>query len=113
MSKRNQKLRKTKSSKRSGIEEGDGDGEGCCVGVGRSLLRLRPPSSFPLGAFLREFCGRDSSLRRVLRYRETYLLWLTRFGVVLISQGLSGLYKAFALEELVCTICNLSSRFAA
>ena len=49
----------------------------------------------------------------MLRDRETYLLWLTRFGVVLISQGLSGLYKAFALEELVRTICNLSSRFAA
>ncbi len=49
---------------------------------------------------VRSACGPNSNLANVLRYPETYLLWLTRFGVVLVSQGLSGLYKAFALGEL-------------
>jgi hypothetical protein len=36
----------------------------------------------------------------VVSRREFYLLWLTRFGMVLLSQGISGYYKAYALKEL-------------
>lgn len=42
-------------------------------------------------------CG---PVRQILRRREFYLLWITRFSMVLISQCLSGLYKAYGLEEL-------------
>ena len=35
------------------------------------------------------------SPRDALRRREFYLLWLTRFSVVLITQSVSGFYKAF------------------
>ena len=45
------------------------------------------------------FCNFDSAKTILLR-KEFYLLWLTRFGMVLISQCLSGFYKAFALKEL-------------
>jgi len=33
--------------------------------------------------------------REALRRRELYMLWLTRFSVVLITQSVSGFYKAF------------------
>jgi hypothetical protein len=36
----------------------------------------------------------------VLRRPELYYLWMTRFGVVLVNQVLSGLSKAFALDQL-------------
>jgi predicted MFS family arabinose efflux permease len=36
----------------------------------------------------------------VVSRREFYLLWLTRFGMVLLSQGISGFYKAYALKAL-------------
>ena len=48
--------------------------------------------------------GRQSlnvrSVKAVLARKEFCILWTTRFGMVLISQAVSGMYKAFGMQEL-------------
>ena len=62
----------------SKAEEERSKKEGCCFSP--SKLKSMLPT-------------RDGNLAKVLAYREVYLLWATRFGMVLISQGLAGFYK--------------------
>lgn len=47
--------------------------------------------------FTRLRCG---PMRQILNRREFYLLWITRFAMVLISQCISGLNKAYGLKAL-------------
>lgn len=59
--------------------------------------------------------------REALRKREFYILWFTRFSVVLVTQTIAGFYKAFgqtfieddhflSLVGAICSIFNCSGR---
>lgn len=72
--------------------------------------------SLHLGLFLNFF-------RDALKRREFYILWLTRFSVVLVTQSVAGFYKAFgqtfihddhflSMVGAVSSIFNCSGRFA-
>ena len=37
-----------------------------------------------------------SAVKSILTRREFYLLWIARFGVLLLSQAISGFYKGHA-----------------
>jgi len=79
---------------------------------GRSLCGATPTSSLPAGAKGAQGEKEEEAIiedqdddwwgptTAILRRPEVYFLWITRFGVVLAAQVLSGLHKAFALDEL-------------
>ncbi|TRY78835.1 hypothetical protein TCAL_06757 [Tigriopus californicus] len=63
----------------------------------------------------------DITPREAIRRREFYILWLTRFSVVLVTQTIAGFYKAFgqtfieddhflSLVGAICSIFNCSGR---
>ncbi len=71
--------------------------------VGAALLLQRRPANDGAKGGQEEDGGADfsrSHVRDVLARSEFRLLWLTRLGMVLLSQSVSGFYKAYGLEAL-------------